>query len=175
MGATLINGREMMLFVRARKDHATTDAARNRFQTEHSISMGMDVESTVTKDGIINSIADGENTVDMSSLAYRDDEATIETWKEMRTWFKNKELVELWQVDIESGLDGADLEADYFQGYLTSFEMSSPADGNVTLSFSYAINGAGVEGTDTLTEEQLQAVRNAQYDYQTLQATGEGV
>lgn len=170
MAATLITGKNMMLFVRAYKDRTTKDAARNRFQTEHSISMSKDVEATPTKDGIINTIADGENTVDLSSLAYRDDETTIETWKDMRTWFKGNELVELWQVDIESGTDGADLEAEYFQGYLTTFDLSAPAEGNVELSFSYAINGMGAEGTDTLTPEQLQAVQNAQYDYKSLKA-----
>ena len=83
--------------------------------------------------------------------------------------------MEMWQVDINSGVNGKTLDADYFQGYFTAFELSSAADGNVELSYTFAINGNGAEGTDSLTAEQLAEVRNAQYDYATLKATGAGV
>jgi len=170
--ASVISGKDMLLFFRKRADHATADASKLRFQTEHSISMEKESESTQTKDGNVVTVSDGENTADISSLAYREDGATIEVWKELKGYFQDNELMEMWQVDINSGLDGANLDVDYYQGYFTAFELSAAADGNVELSYTFAINGNGAEGTDSLTPEQLAEVRNAQYDYETLKATG---
>ena len=44
--ATVISGKDMLLFFRKRADHATADASKLRFQTEHSISMEKESEST---------------------------------------------------------------------------------------------------------------------------------
>ena len=173
--ASVISGKDMLLFFRKRADHATVDASKLRFQTEHSISMEKESESTQTKDGNVVTVSDGENTADISSLAYREDDTTIEVWKELKRNFQNNDLMEMWQVDINSGLNGTDLDVDYFQGYFTAFELSSAADGNVELSYTFAINGNGAEGTDSLTAKQLAEVRTAQYDYQTLKASGTGV
>ena len=173
--ASVISGKDMLLFFRKRADHATVDASKLRFQTEHSISMEKESDSTPTKDGNVVRVSDGENTADISSLAYREDGETIEVWKTLKKNFQNDDLMEMWQVDINSGTDGTNLDVDYFQGYFTAFEISPPADGNVELSYTFAINGNGVEGTDSLTPEQLAEERNAQYDYETLKATGEGV
>ena len=60
----------------------------------------------------------------------------------------------------------------YYQGYFTSFEKSFPSEGNVELSMSYAINGKGVKGTDTLTAEQLASIESAAYEYETIAKTG---
>lgn len=86
-------------------------------------------------------------------------------WKELREWFKEGAIVEIWQVDLSSK-SSENYEVDYFQGYFKSFEISAPADGKVELSASYAINGNGAEGKDTLSEDQQQAVSSAQYEYQ---------
>ena len=173
--ATVISGKDMLLFFRKRADHATADASKLRFQTEHSISMEKESDSTPTKDGNIVTVSDGENSADISSLAYREDGETIEVWKELKRNYQNEDLMEMWQVDINSGLNGADLDADYFRGFFTSFEISSATGEKVELSYTFAINGNGAEGTDSLTPEQLAEVRNAQYDYETLKATGAGV
>ena len=173
--ASVISGKDMLLFFRKRADYKTADASKLRFQTEHSISMEKESESTQTKDGNVVTVSDGENTADISSLAYLEDNTTIETWKTLKKNFQNNDLMEMWQVDINSGANGKTLDVDYFQGYFTSFELSSAADGNVELSYTFAINGNGAEGTDSLTAEQLAEVRTAQYDYQTLKASGTSV
>lgn len=165
----------MLLFFRKHADKETVDASKLRFQTEHSISMEKESESVMTRDGVYVIVRDGENTADISSLAYREDDETIEVWKELKRNFQANDKMEMWQVDINSGLDGAPLDVDYYQGFFTTFELSAAADGNVELTYTFAINGNGVEGTDSLTPEQLAEVRNAQYDYETLKATGEGV
>lgn len=170
--ASVISGKDMLLFFRRRANHETEDASKLRFQTEHSISMEKESESTPTKDGNVVTVSDGENSADITSLAYREDTDTVEVWKELKRYYQAGDLMEMWQVDIGSGLDGKDLDADYFQGYFTAFELSAASDGNVELNYTFAINGNGVEGTDSLTAEQLAEVRNAQYDYESLKATG---
>ena len=90
--------------------------------------------------------------------------------------FKRNALVEIWEVDITNATaETLDVEPLYIQGYFTSFEISAPADGQVELSYSFAVNGNGVTGEDTLTAEQLSAVQSSLYEYKTIQATGEGV
>lgn len=173
--AKTIAGKNMLLFFRLRTKHATQDAAKLRFQTEHGISMEKETDSTVTKDGNVVTVSDGESSADITSYAYHEDDDTIAVWRELKEYFDDNELVEMWQVDLDSGQDGKDLDVDYFQGYFTSFELTAPADAPVELSYTYTINGRGVKGQDSLTPEQYDAARSTQYEYETLKATGEAV
>ena len=175
MPIEVINGKDYLTFFRLLKDRTKKDAARTRFMTEQTLSMEKETDSQTTVDGVVNSIADGENTFEFSSLAYRETDATtIEMWKEIRNWFLNNETVEIWNVDINSGKLNAETSktehlVDYFQGKLTSFEMSSPADGKVELSYSYSIDGKGIfDNKDVLTDEQAAAAKAALYAYHTL-------
>lgn len=59
----------------------------------------------------------------------------------------------------------------YYQGYLTSFEKSSPADGNVECTLEFAINGKGASGDVTVTAENEEAAAYAFVDT-TIQSAG---
>lgn len=171
--AELISGKNLVLFFRERALHATQDAAKLRFQTEHSRSKEKENESTVTKDGTINTVNDGEHTLEVSSLAYKDDTETVTTWKTLEDCFDRNALMEVWEVDItDATVENPTVRPLYMQGYFTSFELSAPADGKVELSYSFAVNGKAVEGDDVLSASQIQAVTNAIYDYETIAATG---
>ena len=175
MSIEAINGKDYLSFFRRFKDRTKADADRIRFMTEMTLSMEKETDSQATVDGIVNSIAEGENTLDFSAIAYRDtNPEMVELWKQMRQWFLDGETVEVWNVDINSGKKNERTQkteylVDYFQGKFTSFELSSPADGKVELSYSYAIDGKGLfDNKDTLTKEQAAAVQAAQYAYHTL-------
>lgn len=170
----VLNGKNVILFFREFAKRETESAAKLRFQTEHSISKSKENESTTTKDGVINSISDGENTADITSLAYSDDTQTLTTWQRLEEMFDKNALVEMWQVDI-SGVtsDNLQVKPTYFQGYFTDFELSAPADGQVELSYTFAINGNGVGGDDVLTSEQLNSVQATVYEYQKMAKTSE--
>lgn len=172
MGVQVLNGKNVILFFREASKKATEDAAKLRFQTEHSISKSKETNAVTTKDGIINSISDGENTADISSIAYVDDAETITTWETLEDLYDRGVLVEMWQVDITNATaENLNVKPTYFQGYFTSFEISAPSDGQVELSYSYAINGNGVKGEDVLTAAQLNSVINSVYEYETLKAS----
>lgn len=170
----VLNGKNVILFFREFAKRETESAAKLRFQTEHSISKSKENESTTTKDGVINSISDGENTADITSLAYSDDTQTLTTWQRLEDMFDKNALVEMWQVDITGVTsDNLTVKPTYFQGYFTDFELSAPADGQVELSYTFAINGNGVSGDDVLTSDQLNSVQATVYEYQKMAKTSE--
>lgn len=169
----LIQGKDLIAFFRRVKDQQSQDAGKIRFQTEHSVKMEKENESTSTKDGNVNTITDGENSAEFTSLAYREDGETINMYKELKKWFKDGEKVEFWQVDVASGRMDTQTskmiyDVEYFQGYFKSFEISAPSDDKVEVSYEYVIDGKGIEHTDSLTESQQQAVDALQYTYHTL-------
>lgn len=173
--AEIINGKDYLSFFRRYTDRSKKDAAAIRFMTEVSVKLEKETDSTSTVDGKVSSVSDGDNTLDVKSIAYRtEDPEVIEMWKQMREWFLNEEVVEIWNVDIKSGKENSDTHkteylVDYFQGKFTEFEMTSAADGKVELSYSYAIDGRGIwNHKDALTDEQQLAVKAAQYAYHTL-------
>ena len=174
MAFEVMDGKDLLTFFRLLKNKKTADASRIRFMTEQTLSMEKETDSQTTVDGIVSSVADGENTIEFSSLAYRDTDAeTIEMWKELRNWYLNNETVEVWNVDIKSGKkngsEKTEYLVDYFQGKFTSFELKASADGKVELSYSYTIDGKGLfDKKDTLTTEQEQAVAAANYAYNKL-------
>ena len=173
--AEIINGKDYLSFFRRYADRTKNDAAAIRFMTEVTVKLEKETDSTSTVDGNVSSVSDGDNTLDVKSIAYRTKDAgVIEMWKQMREWFLNEEVVEVWNVDIKSGKKNSSSSkteylVDYFQGKFTEFEMKSAADGKVELSYSYAIDGRGVwNHKDALTEDQELAVKAAQYAYHTL-------
>ena len=175
----VMDGKDLLTFFRLLKNKNTVDASRIRFMTEQTLSMEKETDSQTTVDGIVSSVADGENTIEFSALAYRDTDATtIEMWKELRNWYLNNETVEVWNVDIKSGKENAtshqtEYLVDYFQGKFTSFELKAAADGKVELSYSFTIDGKGhFDKKDTLTPTQQAAVAAANYAYHKLAKEG---
>lgn len=173
--AEIINGKDYLSFFRRYADRTKNDAAAIRFMTEVAVKLEKETDSTSTVDGKVSSVSDGDNTLDVKSIAYRtEDPEVVEMWKQMREWFLNEEVVEVWNVDIKSGKENSGTHkteylVDYFQGKFTEFEMKSAADGKVELSYSYAIDGRGIwNHKDALSEEQQLAVKAAQYAYHTL-------
>ena len=164
----LIMGKDLILFFREYAKRFEEDGAKLRFQTEHTLSFEKETEATRTKDGVINTISDGENTGEITSLAYREDGGTVEVWRKLRDMYNRNAKVEVWQVDLGSkrqGGQGDEYDVEYYQGYFTSFEISAPSDAQVELNAGFAIDGNGATGVDTLTPEQTQAVEAALYEY----------
>ena len=87
-----------------------------------------EVETTKTKDGVVNSVSDGETSGEFTSLAYREDKDTVNMWKEMRTWFRNTDKIEVWIVDLASKFEDGGKEkydVEYYQGFFKNFEISA--------------------------------------------------
>lgn len=153
--ATKLQGKESLLFFRRYEDRETESAAKLFFQTEHSIEKTKETETTQTKDGQTTTVSDGENTISITSLAYAEDDGVVALWEELEDWFDANDKVEVWEVS--KGLrEGEQFRARYFQGHITDFSISAPADGDMELEMTYAIDGNGTKGAVTLTDEQQQ-------------------
>lgn len=170
-----IHGMDLVLFFRKLADKATEDGSRLRFQTEHTVSEEKETDSNPTKDGQVVNITDGENTIDFTSYAYVEDGETIAMWETLHDWFRNNELTEIWEVNVEDVTSEGVYKPIYYVGYFNSFEKSAPADGIVELSFSVALEGNGVKGEDTLTEAQLETLGSKAREYESLNNSAGGV
>ena len=162
--ARLISGKDVLALFREYDKRNTEDGTRIRFQSEVSLSEETSVEGTATTDGIYNTVSDGENTAEFTSLAYTEDTDTIELWKELKNFRRNNTYMEMWIIYNV----GDTQTAEYMTGYITSFEMSASADGQVELSYSFAIDGNPIEGTETLTDEQLGLVGEGAREYRSV-------
>lgn len=170
-----IHGMDLVLFFRKLADKATEDGARLRFQTEHSISEGKETESNPTKDGQVVNVTDGEGSIDFTSYAYTEDTGTIAMWETLYEWFKNREMTEIWEVNTENVTSEGNYNPTYYVGYFTDYEKSAPADGIVELNFTFTLEGSGVKGEDTLTEEQLATLGSKAREYESLNNSAPGV
>lgn len=172
--AKTLHGMDLILFFRLLANKATEDGSRLRFQSEHTITEEKESESTPTKDGQIVNVTDGENSIDFTSYAYVEDDNTQAMWKELHGWFQANEKIEVWEVDTKNKLEDGSYNTTYYVGYVTSFEKSAPSDGNVELSFTITLEGAGIDGTDVLTPEQEATVGALAREYESLnRSTGE--
>lgn len=165
----LISGKNVVLFFRERSKFKEEDGSRLKFLTEHSVSKEKESDTVITKDGPITTITDGETSFDITSLAYKNDDGTLAVWEELEDCFDRGVLMELWEVDI-TGVDDEhlDVKPTYYQGYLSEYEKSSPADSQVELTFTFIANGKGIKGEETLTPEQLSSIKESIYEYQTI-------
>lgn len=156
-----MQGTDLLLFFRKYEERETESAAKLYFQTEHSIEKSKDNETTVTKDGPINTPGATESTVPISSIAYANDDSTIELWEQLEEWFDQGKKVEVWEVNKAKKNSGGLYRARYMQGFFTDFSQSAPSDGVVELELTFAVDQNGVKGYLELTEEQQEVAQYA--------------
>lgn len=167
-----LQGSDLILFFRRYADREKESAAKLYFQTEHSIEKSKDNETTQTKDGTINTPGSVETTVPISSVAYANDDNTLEQWELLEDWFDNGERVEVWEANKAKKNEGGKFRGVYMQGTLTDFTKSAPTDGVVELEFTFAVDQKGQKGYMALDDEQQEV---AQYVFTDLEPTTPGV
>lgn len=135
-------------------------------QTEHSLSKSANKNSQATKEGPIVQVGSPETNYDFSSIMCIGDPLQ----EDLKKALDNNELVELWNIYIDPDDikdPNAEHKASYAQGYITDYSESSPAEDNVTINYSYAVNLIPQDGTVTLTLEEAEAI---QYKFRDLEA-----
>lgn len=167
--AEAVKGKNRIILMRALSAQATEDAGRLTFQVEHEKSSSRDSESTATKDGNINALSEETVEYSLSTLLAQEDA----TRDKIETAYHNGELVEIWDIN-KTVKETAEPNAGkypctYYQGYITEWNESAAVDGNVELSLSLVINGAGVKGFTEISAEQEEVVM---YDFTDTKKTG---
>ena len=151
-GAT--EGKKIIYLYRILSEQSSQDGAVLAFATENSRSISNDAESTATKDGTVRTPGTPEVEITSTSLLKKGDEMI----GKLETACETGALVECWEADLdEPGATTGKYKGKYFQGYITDFEKTSNADGNVEISITYGVNGVGVSGDVTVTAAQQEA------------------
>lgn len=163
-----VQGKKIVYLYRILSKSATADGATLAFTTENGRTKSKDADSTATKDGSIRTPGVAEVEITATSILAVGD-ALID---ELENALDNDELVEIWEVNLaQKGTDTnvSKFKAKYFQGYLTECEITSNAEDMVEVSLTFGINGSGVDGFATVTEEQQEI---ANYVFKDTKKTG---
>lgn len=152
---TAVQGKNIIYLYRVLKEASTAGGTALAFTTENGRSKSKDADSTATKDGSIRTPGKMEQEITATSIMVKGD-AFI---PKLEDALDKDELMEIWEVNLAEPVTESPgkFKGKYFQGYLTSFEKSSNAEDMVELSLKFGINGAGVDGSVTVTAEQQTA------------------
>ena len=152
MGA--IKGNKIVYLYRLLADAKTMAAGALAFQTENSRTKSRDSDTVVTTDGPIRVPGDIETEISATALFADENDEMI---AKLEQAIDTGERVEIWEVNLTkkgTGDSVSKYKAKYFQGYVTSFELSSNAEDHAEASIDFAIEGTGKDGYATLTAEQ---------------------
>ncbi len=150
--AEAVQGKQIVYLYRILKEAATNDATQISFVTENSKSVSKDTESTVTKDGSINTPGAPEVEISSTSILAKGDEIITK----LEDALENNDIIEIWEANLaEPASEGGNkFKGRYYQGYLSEFELTASAEEAVEYSHTFAINGTGVKGDVTVTTAQ---------------------
>lgn len=164
--ATAVQGKDLIYLFRILKNAATKNATVMAFATENERTKSKDADTTATKDGSIRTPGAGEQEITATAILAKGDTMA----EELEAAMDNDEVIEIWEINLEEpGTNENQFKAKYFQGYLTEFSFSSSAEDHAEWSTTFAVNGNGVAGEATVTQQQQDA---AAYVFADTQKTG---
>lgn len=145
----VVKGAKKVLMFRLLSERANKAAAKLALQVSHTIKLDNKSESTVTKDGAVNST--GESTVSIELEALQSDTDTNDL---LEYAVSNGLTLEVWEIDFTKPVEAGKFEAKYGTGNLSGWEMPAAAEGNATIKTTMNINGKLVKGHATVSAEQ---------------------
>lgn len=150
----VIKGNRIIYLYRILKDAATDDATAVAFTTENSKSKSRDSDTVTTKDGTIRVPGEVETEISTTALFASENDAMID---KLEKALDDGDKVEIWEVNMDkpgTSDNASKFAAKYFQGYVTNFELSSNSEDHAEASLDFGIEGKGVDGYATVTDEQ---------------------
>lgn len=153
-----LQGIDVILLYRLLKKQNEEAAWKMTLQTEHDNSITRDAESTVTKDGNVQTLSPVEYDLSATSIVAIGDPHV----DEMKKALIDGEIIEIWEINKAekgTGENANKFKATYYQGYVSEYSPTATAEDKVELSLSFAINGVGQDGFATLTKEQAEVVQ----------------
>lgn len=151
---SVIKGKRIIYLYRILEEAATTTATAVAFSTENSRSKSRDSDTVSTKDGVIRVPGDVEVEISTTALFATENDEMI---GKLEAAIDNGNIVEIWEVNLDKKGTDADANkyaAKYYQGYVTSFELSSNSEDHAEASLDFGIEGTGADGYATVTDEQ---------------------
>ena len=147
-----VQGKKLVYLYRVLSTASSKAGTAIAFTTENSRSVSKDADSTATKDGSIRTPGTAEVEISATSILSKGDTII----GELESAMHDDALIEIWEANLDEPASTGQnkFKGTYFQGYLTSFEKTSAADGFVEVSLTFGINGEGASGEVTVTTEQ---------------------
>ncbi len=136
------------------------EASKLAFQTEHEINKTRDSDSVATKDGAVRSLGDLETEISVTSILAKGDDFA----DEIEQAFDDGQIIEIWDIDRSGEESAGKHPATYYQAYMTEYSQSPNAEDDTEMELEFSVNGKGVKGEATLTEEQSDVVQYAFQD-----------
>mgnify|MGYP004720507103 FL=1 len=165
--AEAVSGKKIMYLYRILKDAATDDAVAIAFTTENETNITTDADTTATKDGPIRTPNVPEIEISATSVLAKGDTM----YDKMKAAMLANELIEIWEVNLAEPIANKQgkFKGTYYQGYLTEYTLTSSAEDHAEVETKFGINGTGVTGEITVSEEQQEV---AAYAFADTQKTG---
>ena len=156
-----VRGKRLVYLYRVYSAGETKTGVNLAFTTENSRSVSKDADTTATKDGSIRTPGEAEIEISATAVLTKGDTLIAELEAAMLA----DSLIEIWEANLDEPATGGSgsnqFKGTYYQGYLTSLEKSSAADGFVEVSLTFGVNGDGAAGNVTVTAEQQEAAAYA--------------
>lgn len=160
--AEAVKGINRIILMRPISLQDTEEAGRLAFQTQHEKTSSRESNSVATKDGNIASLSEETVAYSLTSIMATEDV----TREKLEEAYHKGELIEFWDINKTAPLsDGSANDgkypATYVQGYLTEWNETATSDGNVEITLATTMNGSGVKGYATLSNDQAEVVQYA--------------
>ena len=138
-----VKGKRIVYLYRIYSKGESETGATLAFTTENTKSISKDAETTVTKDGTIRTPGDAEIELSITSLLAKGDKMV----KNLQDAMLNDELIEIWEANLDDPATSDNkFNGTYYQGYITSLEISANAEDFVEVSMDIGVNGNGADG-----------------------------
>ena len=145
-----VAGSDIVYLLRVKKDAATENGVILAFTTQNNRSLSSGVGTTQTKDGPVATPGTVEETLSVTSY-FKKGDAMVSKLEEA---LKEGDVMEIWEADLSQPKTGNKYAGRYWEGRISSWALSSPADGLVEVSTEYVLEGGGKTGDVTVTDEQ---------------------
>lgn len=148
----IVPGRKIVYLLRKQSTATSSAASLLAYTTENARSMTADATTTTTKDGTMRTAGTPQVEITGTSILQKND-TMIDT---LTGAVRNGDLMECWEANLDAPVanETNKFKGTYYQGYLTSLSLTSNAEGNAEISFTFAANGGGVDGSVTVTDAQ---------------------
>lgn len=151
---SVIQGKRIVYLYRLLEEAKTNIATAIAFTTENSTSISRDSDTVSTKSGVIRVPKDAETEIKTTAIFASENDEIV---KKIKSAVNEGKMLEIWEANLDSpgsGTDSGKFAATYYHGYATSFELTSNSEDHAEASLEFAIEGNGVDGYATVSDEQ---------------------
>ena len=145
-----VAGSDIVYLLRVKEEEATENGVILAYTTQNSRSLSSGVGTAQTKDGPVATPGTVEETLSVTSYFAKGDPMV----GKLEEALKGNKIMEVWEADLSQPKTGNKYAGRYWEGRISSWGLSSPADGLVEVSTEYVLEGGGKTGDVTVSDEQ---------------------